>query len=50
VARLGLWRKSSYSSGDGQCVEVADLDVTIAIRDSKNANSPKLPGMDNVHP
>ena len=33
----GSWRKSSYSGpGDGNdCVEVADLDTRIAIRDSK---------------
>lgn len=29
------WRKSTRSSGDGQCVEVANLDAIIAIRDSK---------------
>jgi len=38
------WRKSSHSSGDGQCVEVArlDLDQAVAVRDSKNPNGPKL--------
>lgn len=31
------WRKSSYSSDDGNCVEVADLDSgTRAVRDSKD--------------
>jgi hypothetical protein len=31
------WRKSSYSSGSGACVEVAVLsDGTIGVRDSKN--------------
>ena len=31
------WRKSSYSNGGGNCVEVADLaDGTRALRDSKN--------------
>jgi hypothetical protein len=31
------WRKSSYSSDDGNCVEVADLDGgTRAVRDSKD--------------
>lgn len=31
------WRKSSYSNGSGDCVEVADLpDGTIAVRNSKH--------------
>lgn len=31
-----LWRKSSCSGGTGgQCVELADLDAAIGIRDSK---------------
>jgi hypothetical protein len=37
------WRKSSQSGGDGgQCVEVGGLDPSIAVRDSKNPNGPKL--------
>jgi Domain of unknown function (DUF397) len=31
-----LWRKSSYSMGDGQCVEAACSKQAIAIRDSKD--------------
>lgn len=34
-----LWRKSSYSGGNGQCVEVSNLG---AVRDSKNASGPVL--------
>ncbi|MEW9515428.1 DUF397 domain-containing protein [Streptomyces tubercidicus] len=31
------WRKSSYSSGGGNCVEVASLGPdAVAVRDSKN--------------
>jgi Domain of unknown function (DUF397) len=30
------WRKSSYSSAEGNCVEVADLRTTVGVRDSKN--------------
>lgn len=31
------WRKSSYSAHEGgSCVEVADLSVGVAVRDSKN--------------
>lgn len=36
------WRKSSYSSGDGQCVEVADLGGRAAVRDSKQPDGPAL--------
>lgn len=30
------WRKSSYSTAKGECVEVADLPEAQALRDSKN--------------
>jgi hypothetical protein len=36
------WQKNSYSSANGQCVEVARLDQAVAVRDSKNPNGPKL--------
>ena len=36
------WRKSTRSSGNGQCVEVAHLDEVVAVRDSKNPDGPKL--------
>ncbi|GAA1799947.1 DUF397 domain-containing protein [Planosporangium flavigriseum] len=36
------WKKSSRSSGDGQCVEVADLGDAVAVRDSKDPNGPVL--------
>jgi hypothetical protein len=32
-----IWKKSSYSGGQGNCVEVAsDLPGMVAVRDSKN--------------
>ena len=37
------WRKSSYSSQDGNCVEVArNLPALVAIRDSKEPDRARL--------
>lgn len=37
------WRKSTYSGDQGgDCVEIAALPSTIAIRDSKNPQGPAL--------
>ncbi|MER7623592.1 DUF397 domain-containing protein [Streptomyces sp. NPDC126503] len=37
------WRSSSYSSGDGQCVEVRDgLPGAVPVRDSKEPAGPRL--------
>ncbi|MGP4022988.1 DUF397 domain-containing protein [Actinomadura sp. 3N407] len=37
------WRKSSYSSSQGdECVELADLNGGIGVRDSKDPHGPKL--------
>jgi hypothetical protein len=36
------WKKSSRSSGNGQCVEMADLGGLVAVRDSKDPSGPVL--------
>lgn len=36
LAPVGAWVKSTYSSNEGACVEVADLPGGRAVRDSKN--------------
>jgi hypothetical protein len=37
------WRKSSYSGGSGNCVEIADnLPGAVGVRDSKNPSGPAL--------
>lgn len=43
LAPEGAWFKSSYSTPEGgNCVEVADLNTEVGIRDSKNAAGPAL--------
>jgi hypothetical protein len=37
-----VWRKSTRSSGDGACVEVANLHSATAVRDSKDPAGPAL--------
>ena len=36
------WIKSSYSGGDSNCVELAELTDSYAVRDSKNPTGPAL--------
>jgi hypothetical protein len=37
------WRKSSYTAGQGNCVEIADnVPGIVAVRDSKNPSGPVL--------
>lgn len=37
------WRKSSYSGqSGGNCIEVADDDSRVLVRDTKNRQGPKL--------
>lgn len=37
-----VWRKSTYSSNQGACLEVADLGDGRAVRDSKHPTGPAL--------
>jgi hypothetical protein len=37
------WRKATYSSSNGgNCIEVATADHTVAVRDSKDPDGPRL--------
>ena len=37
------WHKAAYSSGNGgNCIEVATADRTVAVRDSKDPDGPRL--------
>ncbi|OLF16991.1 DUF397 domain-containing protein [Actinophytocola xanthii] len=36
------WWKSSYSTDNANCVEVAFVEPAVAVRDSKNATGPTL--------
>ncbi|MEU5880428.1 DUF397 domain-containing protein [Spirillospora sp. NPDC047279] len=36
------WRKSSHSDHAGECVELADLGMSVTIRDSKDPEGPHL--------
>ena len=38
----GLWRKSSYSAGETNCVEVAPMPGSTAVRDSKDRDGGSL--------
>jgi hypothetical protein len=43
LSRAMSWRKSSFSNGGGNCVEVArNLPGIVAVRDSKNPEGPAL--------
>jgi hypothetical protein len=37
-----VWRKSSRTQNNGQCVELADLSDRVAVRDSKDPSGPVL--------
>ncbi|PYC75172.1 DUF397 domain-containing protein [Micromonospora arborensis] len=42
MVRDGVWRKSSRSGGDGDCVEVAGFVDAVGVRDSKDRQGPEL--------
>ena len=37
-----LWRKSTYSNGQANCVEVGSAARTVAVRDTKDPDGPAL--------
>ncbi|MFI1735207.1 DUF397 domain-containing protein [Streptomyces acidicola] len=39
---LARWRKSSYSGGANDCVEIAELEARVAVRDSKDLSRQPL--------
>jgi len=39
---LAVWRKSTASQGQGQCVEVAVFSDGVAVRDGKHPGGPAL--------
>jgi len=39
---MTMWRKSSHSSANGQCVEIANDGRRAGARDSKNPHGPAL--------
>ncbi|MFG1913597.1 DUF397 domain-containing protein [Micromonospora sp. NPDC048898] len=42
MVRDGVWRTSSRSGGEGDCVEVAGFADAIGVRDSKDRQGPAL--------
>ncbi|MGW5561522.1 DUF397 domain-containing protein [Micromonospora sp. NPDC003944] len=42
MVRDGVWRTSTRSGGEGDCVEVAGFADTVGVRDSKDRQGPVL--------
>ncbi|MGC4814280.1 DUF397 domain-containing protein [Micromonospora sp. DT228] len=42
MVRDGVWRTSSRSGGEGNCVEVAGFVDAVGVRDSKDRHGPAL--------
>jgi hypothetical protein len=36
------WLKSTYSTGDGECVEISTVDRVVLARDSKDPDGPRV--------
>ncbi|MEW1588549.1 DUF397 domain-containing protein [Micromonospora vinacea] len=42
MVRDGVWRTSTRSGGEGNCVEVAGFAESVGVRDSKDRQGPTL--------
>ncbi|MCX5070687.1 DUF397 domain-containing protein [Micromonospora lupini] len=42
MVRDGVWRTSTRSGSEGNCVEVAGFTETVGVRDSKDQQGPEL--------
>ncbi|MET8093074.1 DUF397 domain-containing protein [Micromonospora sp. NPDC005220] len=42
MVRDGVWRTSTRSGGEGNCVEVAGFPESVGVRDSKDRQGPAL--------
>jgi hypothetical protein len=36
------WRSSTYSGGNNECVEIADIPLVVPVRDSKSPTGPVI--------
>lgn len=43
IPDTAIWRKSSYSGGQGDCLELAQGTALAPVRDSKNPAGPVIP-------
>lgn len=42
IESTGVWRKSSHSATESDCVELAWADTSLLVRDSKHPEGPTL--------
>ncbi|MEO3774365.1 DUF397 domain-containing protein [Micromonospora sp. B9E7] len=50
MVRDGVWRTSTRSGSEGDCVEVACFADSVGVRDSKDRQGPTLTFTDSVWP